>query len=174
MCCFCLKEDFRAFTINLHPGFLHIQNSFTFSARKVWTRATTVWLSVVLKGSYDVVYNPDKDGTYVCDARVSQLWSPNVTATGEQRPDWWRVHHGSSLHQQDEVRGEDHGQTQQAAGEHHGRQQPEDEPDGDRADSRPAPHLPGKHGQCGGSPGLLQQQQGVCVSITHLCLCAIV
>ena len=57
--------------------------------------------------------------------------------------DWGGVHHGTALHQQDEVRGEVPGQPQQAAGERPDRLQQEDERQREGACSLPAPHFTG-------------------------------
>lgn len=65
------------------------------------------------------------------------------SAGGDQRRHRGGVHRGPSLHQQDQVGGEEHGEALPPAGEHAAGVPPQDGGDGPGAVVLPAPHLSG-------------------------------
>lgn len=69
-------------------------------------------------------------------------WQSSVCSVSRcERGDWGGVHHGTALHQQNEVWGEVPGEPQQAVGERPDRLQQEDERQREGACSLPAPHF---------------------------------
>lgn len=75
--------------------------------------------------------------------------SLSAVAGGDQRGDRGGVHGGPSLHQQDQVGGQVHGEALSPAGEPAAGVSSQDGGDGPRALLLPAPHLTGQPGHLG-------------------------